>query len=130
MPYAGPSDAASTATATRPAHPHRRTRSSSNFSDERGPGAFAPLGQLPRLNKKAVFHINDNDDDNNDDNDRPAYPTYTPYAPINSLRLSMNAGRFSPSVEPPPRIEIPPLEPPTAVPFPTSSPSSPPPLRP
>ena len=126
MPYAGPSDAASTATATRPSG-HRRTRSSSNFSDERGPGAFAPLGHLPRLNKKAVFHINDNDDDNNDDNDRPAYPTYNPYAPINSLRLSMNAGRFSPSVEPPPRIEIPPLEPPTAVPFPTSSPSSPPP---
>ena len=63
MPYAGPSDAASTATATRPSH-HRRTRSSGNFSDERGPGAFAGLGQLPRLNKKAVFHINDNDDDN------------------------------------------------------------------
>ncbi|KAI0756242.1 hypothetical protein C8Q80DRAFT_1264325 [Daedaleopsis nitida] len=103
MPYAGPSDV-STATATRPSH-HRRTRSSGNFSDERGPGAFAGLGQLPRLNKKAVFHINDNDDDNNDDNDRPSYP-------------------FSPSIEPPPRIEIPPLEP-SAVPFPTSSPCSP-----
>ncbi|TFK89886.1 carbohydrate-binding module family 21 protein [Polyporus arcularius HHB13444] len=123
MPYAGPSDSASTATATRPSG-HRRTRSSSNFSDERGPGAFAPLGQLPRLNKKAVFHINDNDDD---DSERPSYPAYSPYAPINSLRLSMNAGRFSPSVEPPPRIEIPPHEPPSAVPFPTSSPSSPPP---
>ncbi|RPD64597.1 hypothetical protein L227DRAFT_261642 [Lentinus tigrinus ALCF2SS1-6] len=124
MPYAGPSDSSSTATATRPSG-HRRTRSASNFSDERGPGAFAGLGQLPRLNKKAVFHINDpNDDDNNDD---ASYPSYLPYTPINSLRLSMNAGRFSPSVEPPPRIEIPPLEPPAAIPFPTSSPSSPPP---
>ncbi|OSD00901.1 carbohydrate-binding module family 21 protein [Trametes coccinea BRFM310] len=129
MPYAGPSDPASsaTATATRPAHHHRRTRSSSNFSDERGPGAFAPLGQLPRLNKKAVFHINDNDDDNaNDDDPRPSYPTYaSPYSPINSLRLSMNTGKFSPSINPPSRIDIPPLEPPTSVPFPTSSPISP-----
>ncbi|EIW63916.1 uncharacterized protein TRAVEDRAFT_61761 [Trametes versicolor FP-101664 SS1] len=127
MPYAGPSDAGSTATATRPSS-HRRTRSASNFSDERGPGAFAPLGQLPRLNKKAVFHLNnDNDDDNaNDDEPRPTYPTYTsPYSPINSLRLSMNAGKFSPSIDPPSRIDIPPLEPPTSVPFPTSSPISP-----
>ncbi|KAI0354710.1 hypothetical protein OH77DRAFT_1425817 [Trametes cingulata] len=128
MPYAGPSDAASsTATATRPSHHHRRTRSSNNFSDERGPGAFAPLGQLPRLNKKAVFHINnDNDDDNANDDERPTYPTYaSPYSPINSLRLSMNTGKFSPSIDPPSRIDIPPLEPPTSVPFPTSSPISP-----
>ncbi|KAI0370461.1 hypothetical protein BV20DRAFT_979604 [Pilatotrama ljubarskyi] len=130
MPYAGPSDAASTATATRPAshpHHHRRTRSSSNFSDERGPGAFAPLGQLPRLNKKAVFHLNnDNDDDNANDDERPSYPTYaSPYSPLNSLRLSMNTGKFSPSVDPPSRIDIPPLQPPTSVPFPTSSPISP-----
>ncbi|KAI8981346.1 hypothetical protein BD414DRAFT_387468, partial [Trametes punicea] len=129
MPYAGPSDASSaTATATRPTHHHRRTRSSSNtFSDERGPGAFAPLGQLPRLNKKAVFHLNDNDDDNANDDERPSYPTYaSPYSPINSLRLSMNTGKFSPSIDPPSRIDIPPLEPPTSVPFPTSSPLSPP----
>ncbi|KAH9897637.1 hypothetical protein C8Q73DRAFT_641564 [Cubamyces lactineus] len=132
MPYAGPSsDAASsaTATATRSPHHHRRSRSSSNFSDERGPGAFAPLGQLPRLNKKAVFHINnDNDDDNANDDDRPSsYPTYaSPYSPINSLRLSMNTGKFSPSIDPPSRIDIPPLDPPTSVPFPTSSPLSPP----
>ncbi|KAI0640169.1 hypothetical protein C8Q77DRAFT_1045344 [Trametes polyzona] len=127
MPYAGPSDAGSTVAATRPAH-HRRTRSSSNFSDERGPGAFAPLGQLPRLNKRAVFHINnDNDDDNANDDERPSYPTYaSPYSPINSLRLSMTTGKFSPSIDPPSRIDIPPLEPPTSVPFPTSSPISPP----
>ncbi|KAI1790957.1 hypothetical protein LXA43DRAFT_457255 [Ganoderma leucocontextum] len=122
MPYAGPSDSASTATATRPAIPHRRTRSSSNFSDERGPGAFAGLGQLPRLNKKAVFHINDNDDDVHDD-DRPCYTSYpTSYTPLNSLRLSINTGKFSPAIDPPPRIEIPPFGP---VPFPTTSPSSP-----
>ncbi|TBU38906.1 hypothetical protein BD309DRAFT_902684 [Dichomitus squalens] len=127
MPYAGPSDASSTTTATRSPHPHRRTRSSSNFSDERGPGAFAPLGQLPRLNKKAVFHINDNDDDDNpNDDDRPSYTSYaSPYSPFNSLRLSMNTGKFSPSVDPPPRIDIPPLDPSTAVPFPTCSPASP-----
>ncbi|PIL31271.1 hypothetical protein GSI_05969 [Ganoderma sinense ZZ0214-1] len=122
MPYAGPSDPAPLATATRPAIPHRRTRSSSNFSDERGPGAFAGLGQLPRLNKKAVFHINDNDDDNTHDDDRPSYTSYpASYNPLNSLRLSIDSGKFSPAVEPPPRIEIPP----SAVPFPTSSPSSP-----
>ncbi|KAH9854316.1 hypothetical protein C2E23DRAFT_875289 [Lenzites betulinus] len=128
MPYAGPSDAGATITATRPSS-HRRTRSASNFSDERGPGAFAPLGQLPRLNKKAVFHINnDNDDDNaNNDDERPTYPTYaSPYSPLNSLRLSMSTGKFSPSIDPPSRIDIPPLEPPTSVPFPTSSPVSPP----
>ncbi|KAI0829006.1 hypothetical protein BC628DRAFT_1315760 [Trametes gibbosa] len=125
MPYAGPSDVGSTITATR-ASSHRRTRSSSNFSDERGPGAFAPLGQLPRLNKKAVFHINDNDDDNPNDDERPSYPTYaSPYSPINSLRLSMSTGKFSPSIDPPSRIDIPPLDPPTSVPFPTSSPVSP-----
>ncbi|KAI0778891.1 hypothetical protein BD413DRAFT_609439 [Trametes elegans] len=125
MPYAGPSDASSTATATRPSH-HRRTRSCSSFSDECGPGAFAPLPQLPRLHKKAVFHINDNDDDNANDDERPTYPTYaSPYSPINSLRLSMNTGKFSPSINPPSRIDIPPLEPPTSVPFPTSSPVSP-----
>ena len=117
MPYAGPSDAAtSTATATtpRPSH-HPRSRSSGNFSDERGPGAFAGLGQLPRLNKKPVFHLNDDDNDNDhDDDSQPAFQPYaSPYSPLNSLnslRLSMTAGKFSPSIEPPPRIEIPPLE--------------------
>ncbi|KAM5539942.1 hypothetical protein V8D89_006445 [Ganoderma adspersum] len=126
MPYAGPSAPAPTATATRPAIPHRRTRSSSNFSDERGPGAFAGLGQLPRLNKKAVFHINDNDDDNAHDDDRPSYTSYpASYTPLNSLRLSIDTGKFSPAVDPPPRIEIPRFVTPSAVPFPTSSPSSP-----
>ncbi|CDO74423.1 Carbohydrate-Binding Module Family 21 protein [Trametes cinnabarina] len=76
----------------------------------------------------AVFHINDNDDDYaNDDDPTPSYPPYaSPYSPINSLRLSMNTGKFSPSINPPSRIDIPPLEPPTSVPFPTSSPLSPP----
>ncbi|KAH9932136.1 uncharacterized protein BXZ73DRAFT_90052 [Epithele typhae] len=129
MPYAGPSSdpsSSATATASLPRPFHRRSRSSGNFSDERGPGAFAGLGQLPRLNKKAVFRINDdNDDDNVHDDERPFSPYANPYSPLNSLRLSMNAGKFSPSIQPPPRIEIPPLEPPAAVPFPTSSPTSP-----
>ena len=128
MPYAGPSDAASssTATATRPPTSHRRSRSSGNFSDERGPGAFAGLGQLPRLTKKPVFHINDEDNDNDNDDERPTFQPYSnPYGPLTSLRLSMTAGRFSPSVEPPPRIEIPPLTSSTPVPFPTTSPTSP-----
>ena len=87
MPYAGPSDAASssTATATRLTH-HRRSRSAGNFSDERGPGAFAGLGHLPRLNKKPVFHINDDDNDNDHDDERPAFHPYaSPYSPLNSL---------------------------------------------
>ncbi|OBZ68387.1 hypothetical protein A0H81_11507 [Grifola frondosa] len=38
-----------------PHTPHRRTRSSSTFSDERGPGAFGSLGSLPRSNKKSCL---------------------------------------------------------------------------
>ncbi|KAH9950970.1 hypothetical protein B0H21DRAFT_859540 [Amylocystis lapponica] len=49
---------------------HRRTRSSTNFSDERGPGAFVSLGSLPRSHKKALFHITVNDDDDRDDSPR------------------------------------------------------------
>ncbi|KZT73403.1 carbohydrate-binding module family 21 protein [Daedalea quercina L-15889] len=159
MPYAVPADhpaqvqgaPSTTATTTSmtatngPASPrlagHRRTRSSGNFSDERGPGAFVSLGALPRSHKRAVFHIdihndNDNDDDGDDDNagrTPSAHPTRSyasPLSPTNSLRLSMHTGKFSPSVEPPSRIEIPSTArvdslAPGSVPFPTSSPASP-----
>jgi len=137
MPYSVPSDQSPTSTTTMttaPRTPHRRTRSSGNFTDERGPGAFAPLGALPRSHKRAVFHINiaDDDDEPYPDDDSTAQPTPRPstysrtsyLSPTNSLRLSMNTGKFSPSTVPPSRIEIPP-NPQASVPFPTSSPLSP-----
>lgn len=153
MPYAVPADrspssgSSTTTTITASAGPtsptsprlggHRRTRSSGHFSDERGPGAFVSLGSLPRSHKRAVFHIDINNDDDDDDttakpaSQAPAPRSYTsPLSPTNSLRLSMNTGKFSPSVEPPPRIEIPATArvdslAPDSVPFPTSSPLSP-----
>ncbi|KAF9819003.1 hypothetical protein IEO21_02417 [Rhodonia placenta] len=141
MPYALPADhtnspSSSTVTTTAAPRSHRRTRSSGNFSDERGPGAFVSLGTLPRSHKKAVFHLGLHDDDaaHDDDDDapqptpRPSLAHVSPHrsylSPTNSLRLSMNNGRFSPSIEPPSRIDIPPPAP-ASVPFPTSSPSSP-----
>ncbi|KAH9926476.1 uncharacterized protein B0H18DRAFT_1006295, partial [Fomitopsis serialis] len=138
-PSASTSSATTTTTATAsPASPrlgaHRRTRSSGNFSDERGPGAFVSLGHLPRSHKRAVFHIDiDNNDDDDDDVGRPSSLPATrsyasPLSPTNSLRLSMNTGKFSPSVEPPMRIDIPSARDslaPDSVPFPTSSPLSP-----
>ena len=71
MPYSGPSTTTTTATiGSRPGH--RRSYSSS-FSDEKGPGAFAPLGALPRRASglrstpttptSKVFHLKDDDDD-------------------------------------------------------------------
>ncbi|KAL6307751.1 putative phosphatase regulatory subunit-domain-containing protein [Sparassis latifolia] len=117
MPYSTPHDHSPSSSPPRHLFQHRRTRSSGAFSDERGPGAFVSLGSLPRSHKRAVFHINVPDDDL-DDRPRSAL------SPRSSLRLSMNAGTFSPSIEPPPRIDIPPPAP-TSVPFPTSSPLSP-----
>ncbi|PCH34353.1 hypothetical protein WOLCODRAFT_87441 [Wolfiporia cocos MD-104 SS10] len=130
MPYALPSSSSSSPTVALSSPPHsprlgghRRTRSSSStFSDERGPGAFVSLGTLPRSHKRAVFSINVDDDDEpspppvlRSPSPRPAY--------LNSLRLSMNTGKFSPSVDPPSRIDIP-ARAPDSVPFPTSSPPS------
>lgn len=120
---------------TSPRGGHRRTRSAGNFTNERGPGAFVSLGTLPRTrpHKRAIFHIDINDDDPlQEDGDDAGQPTprssLSPprgyLSPPNSLRLSMNTGKFSPSVDPPPRIEIPPHAP-ASVPFPTSSPTSP-----
>ncbi|CCM02744.1 uncharacterized protein FIBRA_04852 [Fibroporia radiculosa] len=137
MPYAVPaqhSPPSTTVTTTSPRTAHRRTRSAGNFSDERGPGAFTSLGTLPRSHKKAVFHIDLNDDDSPPEDSvrnhapppRPASshsPSYT-HSPTNSLRLSMNSGKFSPSINPPPHIDIPPFSP-ASVPFPTTSPLSP-----
>lgn len=153
MPYAVPairaaSSASSTTTTTALAGPtspmsprpagHRRTRSTGNFSDERGPGAFVSLGSLPRSHKRAVFHIDISSNDDDDDDTPSAHtsetsglPSYTsPLPPTNSLRLSMTTGKFSPTVEPPSRIEMPYAAradslAPGSVPFPTSSPLSP-----
>ncbi|KAI0095174.1 putative phosphatase regulatory subunit-domain-containing protein [Irpex rosettiformis] len=144
MPYALPSpslpssSSSSTATATLPppTRPgHRRTRSA--FSDESGPGAFVSMGSLPRRRasnsnttvKKPLFHFEDEDSpEESAVVDGPAPGMVSPYySPTNSLRLSIQSGRFSPSVNPPSHIQIPK---PTvasssltnAVPFPTSSP--------
>ncbi|KAH8094708.1 putative phosphatase regulatory subunit-domain-containing protein [Cristinia sonorae] len=112
MPYATP---ASESPPLRPAH--RRTRSS--FSDERGPGAFAPLGVLPRRrSSKPIFHLNPDDSPSEDHNDTNFTPVGFPV--MNSLKFSKDSGRFSPSVDPPSHIDIPPGA--TSVPFPTSSP--------
>ncbi|KAI0789543.1 hypothetical protein C8Q75DRAFT_807169 [Abortiporus biennis] len=138
MPYAVPSTSnssssvATTTTSTSPPQSppmrpgHRRTRSS--FTDERGSGAFVSLGSLPRrrpTTRKAVFHINADDDSpperDDDDMTSPASPldSYSLMNSLNTLRLSMNNGKDSPSVSPPSHIDMPPQP---AVPFPTSSP--------
>lgn len=149
MPYAGPlpalpSPSTSTVPLPAPVRPqHRRTRSS--FSDERGPGAFAPLGALPRRRpaaaKKAVFHLNADDsppEDQYDNDDRSfASPVQAAnmrfhhggYSPLSSLKISKDTGKFSPQVDPPSHIDLPPWSAPpstssssASVPFPTSSP--------
>ncbi|GJE99508.1 CBM21 domain-containing protein [Phanerochaete sordida] len=148
MPYFSPADPSPSSSSTTPttshARPgHRRTRSS--FSEERGPGAFVSLGSLPRRrpsdsNKRAVFHLNVDDDSPPDDDHSPSSSPAkktTSLPTLNSLRLSMESGRFSPTVNPPSHIEIPKTKatfsttPPddspelSNVPFPTSSPLSP-----
>lgn len=149
MPYALPAPAPSVPSLSSstitlgpaPIRPqHRRTRSS--FTDERGPGAFVSLGALPKRRpsaaKKAVFHLNPDDSPNEDYNGDVAPPSSAPpaanrfvnglYPPLNSLRFAKESGRFSPSVEPPSHIDLPPMSAPSSssssasVPFPTSSP--------
>ncbi|KAF7799219.1 hypothetical protein EIP86_010451 [Pleurotus ostreatoroseus] len=126
MPYATPADPSSsssfTATATRPGH--RRTRSS--FSDERGPGAFVSLGTLPRRRpstagssapttpKKAVFHLNVDDESPQEDPSSPL-PSADAPAATNSLRLSIDTHARTP----PARIELPRHDP-ARVPFPSA----------
>ncbi|KAK7695262.1 hypothetical protein QCA50_002452 [Cerrena zonata] len=140
MPYATPSNsptATLSPSSPAPARPgHRRSRSS--FSDERGPGAFAPLGALPRRKptaKKAVFHFNVDDDSPPEHEPPPPQPTQlqgslTP-SPLASLKLAREAGRFSPSQLPPSYIDLSPLSYPSAsVPFPTQSPIPSPSLQP
>ena len=150
MPYAPPSPTSSpstltnSTTASRPAHRHFRSRSS--FSDERGPGAFASLGALPRRRadstKKAVFHLNGGDEDSppeqeqqssnpqDSPQDSPLHASSPLPSPLTSLKLA-RAGRFSPTTLPPSRIDIPPFADPTAsIPFPTQSPLPSPSLHP
>ncbi|TCD67915.1 hypothetical protein EIP91_011849, partial [Steccherinum ochraceum] len=150
MPYAVPApslpspSSSAISLAPAPVRPnHRRTRSS--FTDESGPGAFVSLGALPKRRptsaKKAVFHLNPDDSPNEDFNDNDAPSSAPPastrfttgaYPPLNSLKFSRESGRFSPSVNPPSHIDIPPMSAPVvpnasasstaSVPFPTSSP--------
>src|SRR6266852_5661601 len=80
--------------------PYVASRSPVTFSNERGPGAFAPLNVLPRSStlKKSLFHI-PNDDDNDQQEDQSPSHSHS-------------------------HVDHP------SVPFPTASPASPSPLHP
>ncbi|KAH9964171.1 putative phosphatase regulatory subunit-domain-containing protein [Russula dissimulans] len=86
--------------------PYVASRSSLTFSNERSPGAFAPLNVLPKRSnvKKSLFHIPNDDDD--DQQNEPSPPRSPP--------------RNSPNALP----SHPPIDPPLSVPFPTVSPAS------
>ncbi|KAI9444661.1 putative phosphatase regulatory subunit-domain-containing protein [Lactarius indigo] len=85
--------------------PYVASRSPVTFSNERGPGAFAPITSLPKASnsKKSLFHIPSDDDP---DQQEPSPP---PTPPLSAS---------SPS---PPRQRLNP----TSVPFPTTSPATP-----
>ncbi|KAI0320068.1 hypothetical protein OF83DRAFT_673311 [Amylostereum chailletii] len=89
------------------------------FSQERGPGAFAPLNAIPRRvkTKKSLFHIPDDDDDNDHDDPRderptPPRPSLTPPAipfprscsPLSPSPTDSPLPRTPPSIAPPSRI--------------------------
>ena len=78
--------------------PYVASRSPVTFSDERGPGAFAPLPSLPKASKKSLFHIP------SDDDQEPSPPPTPPRGVLPSPHQQMT---------------------PTSVPFPTTSPTSP-----
>ncbi|KAH9996045.1 putative phosphatase regulatory subunit-domain-containing protein [Russula vinacea] len=84
--------------------PYVASRSPATFSNERGPGPFAPLNTLPRLStpKKSLFHIpNDDDNDQQEEHSPPHSHHFLPNPPPSNSR-----------VDPP------------SVPFPTASPDS------
>ncbi|KAI9454121.1 hypothetical protein BJY52DRAFT_1189091 [Lactarius psammicola] len=85
--------------------PYVASRSPVTFSNERGPGAFAPLSSLPKASnsKKSLFHIPSDDDQ---DQQEPSPP---PTPPLGAPSQS------------PPRQRLTP----TSVPFPTTSPATP-----
>ena len=61
--------------------PYVASRSPVTFSNERGPGAFAPLNSLPRSStpKKSLFHIaNDDDNDQQEEHSPPHSATHLP----------------------------------------------------
>ncbi|KAL5495117.1 hypothetical protein ACEPAI_579 [Sanghuangporus weigelae] len=84
---------------------HRRTRSANpTFSNESGPGAFASLPNLPRhksfhSERKAVFHIDDQDSDSSDTSPPPE-----PQSQSNALRLTVDT-RNVPSNAPVPSLK-------------------------
>ncbi|EPQ60100.1 hypothetical protein GLOTRDRAFT_134851 [Gloeophyllum trabeum ATCC 11539] len=102
---------------------HRRTRSSTaTFSSERGDGAFASLGALPR--RKAApakkFHFRSSEEDEDDDDDDAIPPpldavTRKGGPALNSLGLSVDTANLAPR-RPSPQPQ------PLLVPFPRSSP--------
>ncbi|KAF8899380.1 putative phosphatase regulatory subunit-domain-containing protein [Infundibulicybe gibba] len=128
MPYSVPSPAP----APLPIHSHGHPGHRRSYSDERGPGAFAPLGLLPRRTRPAPprtgpikFHFRNDesghDDDDDDDEDGSSSSSHddisniTPalkIKPNNSFKLSLNTEGISP---PPPSFL-------KRVPFPRSSP--------
>ena len=118
-----PNHTTSMSTSTPTTH-HRRTRSATpSFSDEKGPGAFAPLGRLPRRqrqDKRPLFEIAPDDNDNE-------YDHHDPFDSSPPLSFSFTP---TPTRPPPPLLVTSAASPPTPptlsavshIPFPTSSP--------
>lgn len=137
MPYSSPSSPP--LPVARPPRARRTRSAGTYFSDERGPGAFASLGSLPRRTKPGgppppkkspVFHFNEDDDDDyshstshsddSDDSDSTA-PVNFPTPRNERFRLAVNTRNLSPPLKSL-RTD---LAASTAIPFPTSSPPSP-----
>lgn len=114
MPYSVPSPAPAPLPIHSQGRPgHRRAYSAHQFSDERGPGAFAPLGLLPRrtTNRAPVFHFRNDDDDSSPDeltithdDDFENSPPALVLKPNSSFRLSLNTDNL-------PKLRFPPLAP-------------------
>lgn len=78
MPYATPLDHHDPDLPPLKLRRHRRSRSASaaNFTDERGPGAFAPISKVPRhkspIGTRAIFHFSQDESDSSDETSLPA----------------------------------------------------------
>lgn len=98
---------------------HRRTRSATPvFSDERGPGAFVSLPNLPRRKshssseRKTLFHFNDQDSDSSESSSPPPEPSSDA---VNALRLIVDTKNVPSNAPSLPRTE----EETSSLPFPT-----------
>src|SRR4051812_5426565 len=111
MPYSNPTNP-SQQSSQRPAYSRSRS-SGTYFSDERGPGTFAPLPSLPKRRpsttppKKApVFHFSQDsaeDEDgsphSNDDNDHDSVPPTLKRQSKNNFSLSLHTKDLHPTFQ-------------------------------